>query len=57
MKRYIIVEWPSIQYLISCKDFNEHVCLIDDDSWIDQYGSPTYFVEEEWLCQNHKFEH
>lgn len=30
-------------------DFNEHACLINEESWLDQYGGMSYFVEEEWL--------
>jgi hypothetical protein len=29
--------------------FNEHACLINEESWLDQYGPQSYFVEEDWL--------
>lgn len=45
MNKYVIVEWPDIQFL----GFNEHACLINDDEWVSKYGSSAYFVEEEWL--------
>lgn len=51
MTRYIIVEWPYSQELMDYEDFDEHACLINDDSWVEQYGNASYFVEEEWLNQ------
>lgn len=47
--KYIIVEWPYSQELMEFPDFKEHACLINDDSWIDIYGSSAFFVEENWL--------
>ena len=49
--KYIIVEWPYSQELMDYADFDEHACLINDDSWVEQYGNASYFVEEEWLNQ------
>lgn len=51
MVRYVIVEWPESQELMSHKDFQDHAYLINEDSWVDQYGLASYFVEEEWLKQ------
>lgn len=47
--KYIIKEWPYTQELMEYPDFNEHSCLINDENWLDQYGSMSYFVEEDWL--------
>lgn len=30
-------------------DFLDHACIICDESWIETYGSMSYFVEEDWL--------
>ena len=30
--KYIIVEWPYSQELMDYADFDEHACLINDDS-------------------------
>lgn len=49
MNKYVIVEWPDIQILMTESGFNEHACLINDDEWVSKYGSSAYFVEEEWL--------
>lgn len=49
MNKYVIVEWPDIQVLMTESGFNEHACLINDDEWVYKYGSSAYFVEEEWL--------
>jgi hypothetical protein len=47
--KYVIVEWPYTQELMEHPDFNEHACLINEESWLDQYGWMSYFVEEDWL--------
>lgn len=47
--KYVIVEWPYTQELMEHPDFNEHACPINEESWLDQYGGMSYFVEEEWL--------
>lgn len=47
--KYIIVEWPYSQELMTFPDFEKHACLINDDSWINMYGSMAFFVEEGWL--------
>lgn len=31
MNKYVIVEWPDIQVLMTEFGFNEHACLINDD--------------------------
>lgn len=49
--RYVIVEWPYTQLLMEHADFCDHACLINDESWLDQYGSSSYFIEEDWLKQ------
>lgn len=49
MKKYVIVEWPYTQAYMELDDFYEHACLINDEKWLDQYGSSSYFVEEDWL--------
>jgi hypothetical protein len=51
MTKYVIVEWPYSQELMEYDDFDCHSCLINDESWVDQYGSASYFVEEDWLKQ------
>lgn len=51
MKKYIIVEWPYVQELMYHEDFDEHACLINEENWIDRYGSSSYFVEEDWIKQ------
>ena len=28
--------------------FDNNCCLINDDTWLDQYGALSYFVNEEW---------
>ena len=50
--KYLLVEWPEIQQLMDKSDFNEHTCLVNDESWVDQYGYSSYFVEEDWLKEN-----
>lgn len=47
--KYIIKEWPETQSLMEIDGFNEHACLINEESWLDQYGPQSYFVEEDWL--------
>lgn len=49
MNKYVIVEWPDIQFLMNKFGFNEHAYLINDDKWVSKYGFSAYFVEEEWL--------
>lgn len=47
--KYILVEWPESQSLMDYEDFEDHSCLVNDESWLDQYGPASYFVEEDWL--------
>ncbi len=49
MTKYIIKEWPETQKLMEYEGFYEHACLINEESWLDQYGFGSYFVEEDWL--------
>ena len=51
MNKYIIIEWPEIQEYMSYEGFRENACLINDESWLDQYGSSSYFVNESWINQ------
>lgn len=32
MTKYVIIEWPYTQELMEYPDFDEHVCLINDES-------------------------
>lgn len=47
--KYILIEWPEVQELMSYDDFDCHAHLVNDEGWIDQYGPSLYFVEENWL--------
>lgn len=47
--KYILIEWPEVQELMSYDDFDCHAHLVNDEGWIDQYGPSSYFVEEDWL--------
>lgn len=47
--KYVLIEWPEVQELMSYDDFDCHVHLVNDEGWIDQYGPSSYFVEEDWL--------
>lgn len=46
--KFVIVEWPEIQSYIDKEGFDNNCCLINDDTWLDQYGALSYFVNEEW---------
>ena len=46
--KFIIVEWPEIQFYMDQEEFDSNCCLINDESWLDQYGSSSYFVNEKW---------
>lgn len=46
--KFIIVEWPEIQLYMEQEGFNDNCYLINDTSWLDQYGSSSYFVNEKW---------
>ena len=52
-KKYVIIQWPESQALMSEKGFREHSCLINDEPLIDEVGSSAYFVEEDWLKKQH----
>ena len=47
--RYVIVTWPESQELIDKEDFEKNACLINDDTFLEIYGSQSYFVNESWL--------
>ena len=49
MKKYVIITWPEIQDLMEKEGFDEHSYLINDEKGLDDYGSSSYFVEENWL--------
>lgn len=36
------------QCYIDKEGFDNNCCLINDDTWLDQYGALSYFVNEEW---------
>lgn len=48
LSKFVIVEWPEIQSYIDKEGFDNNCCLINDDTWLDQYGALSYFVNEEW---------
>ena len=48
MKKYIVIEFPEIQEVQQLPGFKEHCCLINDDAFVDMYGSSAYFVDEDW---------
>lgn len=54
--KYIIVEWPETQRLMEIEGFSDHSCLINDESWLDQYGPQSYFIEEDWFLKIKKDE-
>lgn len=49
MKKYIVITWPEIQYLMQEKEFYKHCHLINDTEGLNEYGSSAYFCDEEWL--------
>lgn len=50
--RYVVVQWPDIQFLMEKPGFREHAYLINDDRGMADFGSSAYFVEEAWLNEN-----
>lgn len=44
--KFVIVEWPEIQSYIDKERFDNNCCPINDDTWLDQYGALSYFVNE-----------
>ena len=52
--RFIVVTWPDIQNLMVFEDFNENACLINDQPFLDEYGSSAYFVRESWFNEIEK---
>ena len=43
--KYILIQWPDSQYLMTIEGFREHSSLAD----ADYAGSSAYFVEENWF--------
>ena len=52
--RFVVVTWPEIQNLMVFEDFNENACLINDQPFLDEYGSSAYFVRESWFNEIEK---
>lgn len=50
--RYVVVQWPDIQFLMDKPGFREHAYLVNDDRGMADFGSSAYFVEEAWLNEN-----
>ena len=44
--KYQIIEWPYIQEYMEYDGFETNAYLINEESWIDQYGPSSYFVNE-----------
>lgn len=49
---YTIVCWPYTQELMTNIGFHKNACLINDELFVDQYGSSAYFVNKKWLKEN-----
>lgn len=47
--KYVIVQFPEIQFLMERDGFNENCCLINDEDFLSLYGNSAYFVNENWL--------
>ena len=47
--KYVIVQFPEIQFLMERDGFNENCCLINDEYFFSLYGNSAYFVNENWL--------
>ena len=47
--KYVIVQFPEIQFLMERDGFNENCCLINDEYFLSLYGNSAYFVNENWL--------
>lgn len=50
--KYILVEWPDVQYLMGKEGFKENSSLADEE----KFGSSAYFVSEEWYDENYEEE-
>ena len=50
-EKFVIIGWPEIQDLMELPDFRENTHLINDDPFLDTYGSSAYFVSEIWLAE------
>lgn len=48
--KYILVEWPDVQYLMDKEGFKENSSLADEE----KFGSSAYFVSEEWYDENYE---
>ena len=47
--KYVIIQFPEIQFLMEREGFNENCYLINDEYFLSLYGSSAYFVNESWL--------
>ena len=48
--KYILVEWPDVQYLMDKEGFKENSSLADEE----KFGRSAYFVSEEWYDENYE---
>lgn len=46
---FIIITFPAIQEYQDHPDFDKNASLINDDYFINKYGSSAYFVNANWL--------
>lgn len=51
---YIIISWPDSQILMEKKGFKKNCCLINDNYFLEEHGSSSYFVNKKWF-DNLKF--
>lgn len=49
MNKYIIVEWPDVQELMDKPGFEQNSSLLTFGHLLEEYGSSTYFVNEDWI--------
>ena len=49
MEKFVVVEWPDIQDLMTEEGFEDNAHLILDEVGMSKYGSSAYFVSEDWL--------
>ena len=55
-RTFVIVQWPEIQELMDKPGFKENCCLVNDESFVEEYGSSAYFVDKEWLTREIKYD-
>ncbi len=53
MSKYTIVAWPESQDIQELDDFGDYSYLINDDRGLKEFGPSSYFVQEDWLQQQH----